>query len=555
MKWIVMLLALIPATVFAGSKEVMNASCKITTDRASGSGIVFKRDDKCYYIVTAGHVVSDANTYKVQFYRKGTISSFIDAKLVMISFIAGTTKDIAVLSIDSKVGNIQPIPIVPRTYSPKVNDFIYGAGCPEGKWLQYWEGAITAVSDTISFNMPPIGGQSGSGVVVSINNKDYVLGLVNWRIESAVKYGSGVLIRNFDKTVKVSHIPVAKEWSVQDIVNDINRCENCGLYKSQHYARLNPETNQYDIHCPKCPTHGLRFKDHLIKGMKVQEFCGPEGCFPFPDSGVKPNNNFDFDDSEKNEDIESPKNDELKNQIEELLGKLGILQQDNQELKDGQTTDRAKFSIGGFLLGILSSFLTKRFGRLPAKLILWAAKKQGKKVIENFKTIPEVVEKTKTVEQITDVAPQTQEAKSVVNNIYVSNEKVAPYIKEFFDHKVKDGEKIEDWALFGTLYKEAVDLLRTGRLFFNEKDGVVLQGQAKTADIIDNWVHREFIRRSTIQQITSNIAYNEAMTGFLYKEAISELRKGSFGVLGAEETANVIDRWVNTEFIKRLNIK
>jgi len=63
------------------------------------------------------------------------------------------------------------------------------------------------------------------------------------------------------------------------------------------------------------------------------------------------------------------------------------------------------------------------------------------------------------------------------------------------------------------------------------------------------------LKRSTINSLQErDTVHNNAMIGFLYKEAIELLRKGEFDVLGAENTADVIERYVQQRFFKRLNI-
>jgi len=44
----------------------------------------------------------------------------------------------------------------------------------------------------------------------------------------------------------------------------------------------------------------------------------------------------------------------------------------------------------------------------------------------------------------------------------------------------------------------------------------------------------------------------KAMMGFLYKEAIGKLREGFFNLVGAVETANAIEKWVNKQLMKRI---
>ncbi len=135
----------------------------------------------------------------------------------------------------------------------------------------------------------------------------------------------------------------------------------------------------------------------------------------------------------------------------------------------------------------------------------------------------------------------------------MAEQATSKFIESFFANKIKDGEKIEDWALWGILYQEAVQLLRQGKLYYEANNP--LQGQKKTAEKITQWVEGEFLKRSTIQSLQErDTVHNNAMIGFLYKEAVELLRKGQFNALGAENTADTIDRYVQQRFFKRLNI-
>ena len=127
------------------------------------------------------------------------------------------------------------------------------------------------------------------------------------------------------------------------------------------------------------------------------------------------------------------------------------------------------------------------------------------------------------------------------------------YLKEFCNHKVKDGERLEDWALRSLLYKEALEELRKGKLYYKGKSK--LQGQQETARQITEWVRNEFLKRLTRRDILNQDELRrEAMLGFLYQEAVDKLAQGYFSVLGYQNTATAINNWVNKEFLRRINI-
>lgn len=128
-------------------------------------------------------------------------------------------------------------------------------------------------------------------------------------------------------------------------------------------------------------------------------------------------------------------------------------------------------------------------------------------------------------------------------------------IKQFFELKKHDGETIEQWAMYAILYREAIQRLRRGEFeVLVVNNSVNLQGQRLAAKKLDEWVRDQYIRRTTVDKIQLDWIYHEAMLGFLYKEAVSKLRYGEFPVLGAKETADVIENWVKEEFLKRMGI-
>jgi len=128
------------------------------------------------------------------------------------------------------------------------------------------------------------------------------------------------------------------------------------------------------------------------------------------------------------------------------------------------------------------------------------------------------------------------------------------YAKQLFTLKGKEGETVRQWAVFAQLYREAVSKLRTGTFFL--EGTTKLQGQARTADAIDNWVRKEFLKSLTIQDARDKDSlYKDALLGVLYKDAVDNLRCGHIDILGAETTAAAIQAWVEKEFLRRMGIK
>jgi hypothetical protein len=217
----------------------------------------------------------------------------------------------------------------------------------------------------------------------------------------------------------------------------------------------------------------------------------------------------------------------------------------------GNTVENTSLAIGTLLLGsFIGPWLTRKVGPIGARIVIWAAKKAGHRVVEKI-----TEKKTNKVENT---------AHEGYNNIEDKKPNITPVAKEesyvevnqrgkdFFALKKHDGENTKGWALRGLLYKEAVGYLRQGRLEY--RPGVILQGQEKTAHAIDNWVKINFIKRMNdekLQNMTEDEALMNATIGYLYQEAVVRVRTGQFGnILNPREIADAIDDWVNTELMK-----
>ena len=126
-------------------------------------------------------------------------------------------------------------------------------------------------------------------------------------------------------------------------------------------------------------------------------------------------------------------------------------------------------------------------------------------------------------------------------------------IKDFVDLKKSDGERVEELAFYAHLYKEAVELLKNNNLIvINNAEAFKVSSQVKAAEAIEAYVQNQFLQRVSSATLSTHILYHEAMIGFLYKQAIIRLRRGEFNVLGYKEVAAVVEKWVKTEFMKRM---
>ena len=130
---------------------------------------------------------------------------------------------------------------------------------------------------------------------------------------------------------------------------------------------------------------------------------------------------------------------------------------------------------------------------------------------------------------------------------------VSGRIREFIDLKKSDGERVEELAFYAHLYKEAVLLLKSNRLIVTAGGKLhKVNNQAKAGDAIEEHVQNEFLRKVSSATINRHVLYHEAMIGFLYKQAVVKLKRGEFNVLGYKDIAKAIEKWVKTEFLKRM---
>lgn len=154
----------------------------------------------------------------------------------------------------------------------------------------------------------------------------------------------------------------------------------------------------------------------------------------------------------------------------------------------------------------------------------------------------------------TDEASPKEDCESVLDCVQEPEfPKASDRIKDFVELKKSDGEKVEELAFYAHLYKEAVDLLKRDRLIITKKAAPFkVNSQVKAAEAIDAYVQTQFLKRVSSATISRHVLYHEAMIGFLYKQAIRRLKRGEFNVLGYKEVAESIEKWVKTEFMRRM---
>jgi hypothetical protein len=117
--------------------------------------------------------------------------------------------------------------------------------------------------------------------------------------------------------------------------------------------------------------------------------------------------------------------------------------------------------------------------------------------------------------------------------------------------KQREGQKIEDLALEGLLYIEACEQLRLGNLYYKGKtklQGQDTTARRINGWVRKEFIDRQGNMAATD---LSDGLDNNALYGMLYKEAVELLRLGEFNVLGHESTYIALKDWVNKEYFKR----
>lgn len=180
--------------------EITEGVCRVTAQQGSGmfgrgntamgSGTVVGETQNTYYVLTNAHVVGNASTVKLEFWRGGRKTVPLNAKVIWKRQIERSDIDFAVCEIDkSAFGKYPPrvIPLAPKDYRAKAGYYICAVGCDSGRWARGWEGYLDKDENTrIVFTPSPVGGQSGSGVMVLIPDEDGELhtrvgAILTWR--------------------------------------------------------------------------------------------------------------------------------------------------------------------------------------------------------------------------------------------------------------------------------------------------------------------------------------------------------------------------------------
>lgn len=275
------------------AEDNMKAACRVNAynyagAKVRGSGTFIDKSEQDYYILTNGHVTSGGQRFTVELFDDGYKTVELEAKRTWHMYRRGTSIDASVLSLPiSSLQGYKPhiIPLAPKTVKLKTGDKVYGSGCPAGRWNQWWAGRVTQNKGFVFYlNAPPEGGQSGTGVIYDVGDKSYLVGLLTWRIgQGNAAHGGGLtsnriydMINGNPRSDSIVNASLLIE--VAEVVDD-QICSGCKRPKHEHEWIVH--NGKRIFACPKCKKHNLHYDEHLERGWKPSQFCGPDGCFPF----------------------------------------------------------------------------------------------------------------------------------------------------------------------------------------------------------------------------------------------------------------------------------
>lgn len=238
--------------------QTVQSTCKISIPKRDmfgnigysyGSGTVISSDDEYYYILTNGHVIKDAKSVLVEFFHNGHKSASASVDVKWVRYRSGTSIDAALLSVKKSIfGEIHPvvIPLADKNIKLASGNYVYGAGCPEGRWGQMWEGRVIEILNNVThINHPPVAGQSGSALLANVkdDNGDVntrVVGLVSWRVsDRTTQYGACVSLSRlheiFTGVPSVDRIDTSYSHPISSFIPPNEICKTCGKPFSEHY--------------------------------------------------------------------------------------------------------------------------------------------------------------------------------------------------------------------------------------------------------------------------------------------------------------------------------
>ena len=297
--------------------QALDAVCRVNTNGAIGSGTVFQEDEENYYVLTNGHVIGRAKRGHLEFFQDGYKSAMIPFKTEYVAYEEGTALDLAIVSVKKKYfGRYPPrvIPLAPKGTKIGANDLVMAGGCPSAQWVCAWKGRVLRnAGAVVSFNAAPIGGQSGSGVLILIkDDKGEIhtrLGiLLAWRVGDGAwtddgedDYGAGLSLKQIydimegngrGYPIETSYGLVYEKEEAKNTESAEERlnkaCQHCGHKIKDHVVipykgGLRKTPKGEFMFCPelKLPGGGIADTAKYYGGIRVGELYEGNGLFPW----------------------------------------------------------------------------------------------------------------------------------------------------------------------------------------------------------------------------------------------------------------------------------
>jgi len=178
-----------------------DAVCRIQSGDSLGSGFVYDISNGQVWVMTAKHVVANANAVACEFWRNGHQSLPVKGSVTW----RHPQHDVAVIAINQT--NFQgylpnSFQLIPPSHRLAASQTIMSAGCANGSWATAWRGHILkiAADGEMEFTPPPANGRSGSPILDS--SGQYVVGIVSARTVDNEMVGLGVTLEQIRRSSK-----------------------------------------------------------------------------------------------------------------------------------------------------------------------------------------------------------------------------------------------------------------------------------------------------------------------------------------------------------------
>lgn len=158
--------------------DVHAASCRVRVSNARGTGIFngYNPAANKAYITTNDHVTTTSGSCKLDFWTNAKMET-VDGRVLYSLRDDRNARDFALIEVDATaLKAIDPpyIPIKPLSLKDLHGRVFMSSGCPDGRFDQGWLGTIERTDGGMAiFSPPPVPGQSGSGICVSIDGRLY----------------------------------------------------------------------------------------------------------------------------------------------------------------------------------------------------------------------------------------------------------------------------------------------------------------------------------------------------------------------------------------------